>query len=263
MQISYRIIPLALLCLLLLGQSCGYKKRNALLMTPKKIKSKQAVLVINKSDTSAAIYRHRIKIGDKLELRFLNNYDIGGSAGKSPTSTANASAGAGYLVNYDSTVILPLLGRINLVGMTRLEAANFLELQYGKYVINPIIDLNISSLGVTVLGEVGVQGKMLLYKEKTTLIDIIALSGGIKETGRKHNIRIIRGDELIIVDLRKIEILDYPEMVMHDGDIVYVEPYPLKSSTEPALSITPILTLVFTGVSAILLFSQFYLIYNR
>ena len=48
---------------------------------------------------TAEIYKHRIKVGDRLEIRFINNYDIGQAAGQSGTSTANMQ-GTAYLVNY-------------------------------------------------------------------------------------------------------------------------------------------------------------------
>lgn len=256
------ILLFALLSLIVLGESCGYKKRNTLFKTKKEIKTKEAVLVVNKKDTSTQIYRHRIKVGDRLIIRFLNNYDIGGAASKSATSSADAAGDKGYLVNYDSTVVLPLIGRINLIGLTRLEAAKRLEQEYGKLVIAPIIDVDIKSLGVIVLGEVLSQGKVLLDKERTTIAEVIALSGGIKETGKKKNIRIIRGEEIIIIDLMQIEALQFPEVVMHDGDIVYVEPYNVKSASEPAVAITPLATLLITSISTLLLVTNFIVVYR-
>jgi len=141
------------------------------------------------------------------------------------------------LVNYDSTMTLPLIGRTNIVGLTRLEAAKRLEQEYGKFVINPIIEVNIASLAVTVLGEVGTPGKILLDKENTTLVDVIALSGGIKETGKKNRIKIIRGNEVIMVDLRDINALNSNAIKIQDGDIIYVQPYGFKAQTEALTSI--------------------------
>jgi polysaccharide export outer membrane protein len=256
--------------LILVSQSCSYKKRNILFKTRKKIKTNEPVLVINPTDTSKTEYRHRIKVGDRLVIRFLNNYDIGGAAGQSATAAANSSQASGlsekdkgYLVNYDSSAILPLIGRINLVGLTRLEASGKLEKEYSKYIVNPIIDLNIASLGVTVLGEVSNPGRIYVDKDNTTLVDVIALAGGITSNGQKKNIKIIRGNELILVDLRKIEALESRSLVMQDNDIVYVEPYTVKASAEPAMSVAPLAALILTGLQTALLLTQFYLISTR
>ena len=217
--------------------SCSYKRKNVLFKTPKKIKTKEVVYIYSPDSNNAKNYdnyRHRIKPGDRIIINFLNNYDIGSAAGQSATSTANmqGSAERGYLVNYDSTITLPLIGRTNIVGLTRLEAAKRLEQEYGKFVINPIIEVNIASLAVTVLGEVGTPGKILLDKENTTLVDVIALSGGIKDVGRKNKIKIIRRKEVIMVDLRDITALNSNAIKIQDGDIVYVQPFGVKAQTE-------------------------------
>lgn len=256
---------LLLLGVFLLTQSCSYKNRNILFKTNKQIKSKQAVLIVNGKDTATTPYRHRIKIGDRLLLRFLNNYDIGIAAGQSATSNAGTSMGAdnSYLVNYDSTTILPLIGRINLVGLTRLEASSRLEQEYSRFIVKPIIDLNIATLSVTILGEIGNSGKISIDKENTTIVDVIAKAGGIKETGKKKNIKIIRGTEIIIVDLQKIEALQSPAIVMQDNDIVYIEPYNVKANSEPYVAAQPIFTFVMATAQLALFITNVYLIYKR
>lgn len=265
---KYSFIIFVFMGLLLVLQSCSYRKKNILFKTKKQIKTREAVLILNPTDTSTKEYRHRIKVGDRITVRFLNNYDIGVAAAQSATAAGNTSevsgiTSTGYLVNYDSSVILPLVGRVNIVGLTRLEASNKLEKEYSKFIVNPIIDINIVSLGVTILGEVTRPGKIYVDKENTTLIDVIALAGGITNNGQKKNIKIIRGKETILVDLRQIEALESPAIIMQDNDIIYVEPYNIKAATEPAISVTPLATLILTGLQTVLLITQFYLIYKR
>jgi polysaccharide biosynthesis/export protein len=252
---------LLLVGFILIVSSCSNQKKNMLFRTQKKIKSTEPVLILNQTDTVQTVYRHRIKVGDRLAIRFLNNYDIGTGADKSATSGANIESNtSGYLVNYDSTVTLPLLGRLNLVGLTRLEAAAKLETEYSKFIVKPIIDLNIASLGVTILGEVNSPGKIYVDKENTTLIDVIALAGGLRDSGKKHSIKIIRGAEVIVVNLRKIEALQSQALVMHDNDIVYIEPYNVKAASEPFVAMQPI---TMTTISMVLLITQFYLISQK
>jgi polysaccharide export outer membrane protein len=169
----------------------------------------------------------------------------------------------GYLVNYDSTITLPLIGRTNIVGLTRLEAAKKLEQEYGKFIINPIIEVNIASLSVTVLGEVAAPGKTLLDKETTTLVDVIALSGGLKDAGKKNRIKIIRGKEVILVDLRRIESLEHKAIIVQDGDIVYVEPYGYKAQTEPLTSVQSTTFIVLTVSQLTLITVQILNFLNR
>ena len=237
--------------------SCSYRGKNILFKTAKKIRSKEPVFVMNEGADTIVNYKHRIKIGDRVQIRFLNNYDIGQGSFQSATSAANnsltGSVDKGYLVNYDSTVTLPLLGRLNLVGLTRLEAALKLEKEYSKLIINPIIDVNIASLSVTILGEVNTQGKILLDKENTTVIDVIALAGGFKDSGKKKDIKIIRGQEIIIIDLKNLKSLQSNKITIHDNDIVYVEPYGVKAALESTLTLSTAATILIT-------FTQFFVI---
>jgi polysaccharide export outer membrane protein len=256
-SIKTSLPQITILLTLLILASCSYKRKNVLFKTPKKIKTKEAVYVYNTDSNSSKKYdnyRHRIKPGDRVLINFLNNYDIGSAANQSATSTANMQSNAerGYMVNYDSTITLPLIGRTNIVGLTRLEAAKRLEQDYGKYVINPIIEVNIASLSVTVLGEVSSPGKTLLDKETTTLVDVIALSGGFKDPGKKNRVKIIRGKEVILVDLRRIESLENKAIIIQDGDIVYIEPYGYKAQTE-ALTAVQSTTFVVLTISQLAL----------
>ena len=249
-----------MLLILILVHSCSYKSKNILFKTEKKINTNgQPIVVLNGQSDTLKNYKHRIKIGDRIQVRFLNNYDIGQGALQSATSAGNIQQNGvtekdkGYLVNYDSTVTLPLLGRMNLVGLTRLECAEKLEKEYSRFIINPIVDVNIISLSVTVLGEVSNPGKILLDKENTSLVEVIALANGFKDTGKKNDIKIIRGDEVIIVDLKQLSSLQSTKIIMHDNDIVYVEPYGAKAYVEPLTSFAVATTLLLT-------FSQFVLI---
>lgn len=246
--------------------SCSYRGKNILFKTPKKLRTTEAVKVYTPSGKPLdTVYRHRIKPGDRVVIRFLQNYDLGQAAGQSATSTENIKMNSdGYLVNYDSTVTLPLLGRTNLIGLTRLEAAKNLEEAYKKWGVNdPIIDVNIVSLSVSVFGEVKMPGKITLDKENTTLVDVIAKAGGFMDSGKKNRIQIIRQNEVILVDMKDISAAYDPRTIIHDNDIVYVEPYGLKANMESISSTAPSLNVVFQMFQVILLSTNMYFILSR
>jgi polysaccharide export outer membrane protein len=248
-----------LLAALMLG-SCSYKRKNILFKTEKRIKTKEPVTVVSKDSLRAwSTYKHVIKVGDRVDIRFLNSSDIGTTPGM-PVQTQNA---IGYLVNFDSTVTLPLIGRINIVGKTRLEAATYLEDKYSKFLNNPIIDVNILSLTATVLGEVTTQGLITIDKEQTTLVELIARAGGIKETGKKNDIKIIRNNQIILVNLKEIIALQSPDIIIHHNDIVYVQPYGVKAQTESFSGLQNTTQLVFALVQLTLVGLQIYFFAQR
>lgn len=249
-------LSIAVLCV---ASSCSYKKKNIMFKSKKKLQTDEPVLVVSMDSLKAVSkYKHVIRIGDRIQLRFLNNYDLGQGASQGATAAANEGTEAGYLVNYDSTVTLPLIGRVNIVGMDRLDAAKYLEAKYSKYISNPIIDVNIPSLTATVLGEVNHQGLIPVDKENTTLAEVLASAGGIKETGRKDRLKIIRGNEVIMVNMKMIEALKSPDIIIHNNDIVYVEPYSIKAATEPISGATAATGLLLAALQIIVITVQLY-----
>lgn len=255
----YKRLLVFLMAALMLG-ACSYKKKNILFKTEKKIKAKEPVTVVNIDSLRAwSNYKHVIKVGDRVEIRFLNSLDIGNTPGMPVQSQNNI----GYLVNFDSTVTLPLIGRANIVGKTRLEAATYLEEQYSKFLNNPIIDVNILSLTATVLGEVNLQGLITIDKEQTTLVELLARAGGIRETGKKNDIKIIRNNQIILVNLKEIIALQSPDIIIHHNDIVYVQPYGVKAQTEALVGLQNTTQLVFALVQLTFLGFQIYFFAQR
>src|SRR5258708_5406883 len=124
-------------------------------------------------------------------------------------------------------VALPVLGRVPVAGLTRAEAAKQIEDLYRKNLLkDPIIELKIINLKVTILGEIKSQGNFPLIKDKTNLIEIIGEAGGLSESANEKNIKIIRGDpknpQITEIDLSKIKTLADPRIILQNNDIIYI-----------------------------------------
>ena len=74
-----------------------------------------------------------------------------------------------------------------------------------------------------------------------SLIDLISEAGGLTSHANKRALRIIRGDpsnpQIIIVDLRKVGILRYSELMIQDNDIVIVDAMKVYEISEPITAI--------------------------
>ena len=175
---------------------------------------------------------YRIRSQDILQIRNLQNIKyIVEEAPTVGSSTANnnpiASQGQTYQVEDDSTVALPVIGRIKVAGLTRTEAMKLIEESYRKDVLkDPIIDLKIINLKITLLGEVKTPGNYSLTKDRTNLIEMIGAAGGLTERANEKNIKIIRGDpknpQITEVDLSKTGTLADPRLILQNSDIIYV-----------------------------------------
>jgi polysaccharide export outer membrane protein len=181
-----------------------------------------------------SIKEYRIKSQDILQVRNLQDskYILNNTPNLPVNSNVlgnnmTAADDRNFQVDDDGTVTLPLIGHIKVAGSTRAEAQKIVEDAYRKNVlVNPIIELKIVNLKVTMLGEIRGQGNYPLTKDHTTLIEMIGNAGGITEKANETNIKIIRGTQknpkVILVDLGNIQSINDPRAVLQNGDIVYI-----------------------------------------
>jgi polysaccharide export outer membrane protein len=91
---------------------------------------------------------------------------------------------------------------------------------------DPIIELKITNLKVTLLGEFKGQGSFPLVKDRTTLVEMIGQAGGLSDKANETNIKIIRGrsknPQVTYINLRDIQSINDPRAILQNGDIVYI-----------------------------------------
>jgi polysaccharide biosynthesis/export protein len=241
--------------------SCSYKKQNKMLLPSERPNVDNDVFIINKKVAEDSAYAHKIKTGDRIAVKFLNNYDLAKSTFNVESSTALE---AGYVIDANGYANMPLIGKVLLAGMTKEMASDKLEKLYSSILNNPIIEVAIVSIKVNVFGEVGRQGKYLIDREKLSLVDLLAEAGGFTSKASKKHVRIIRGDaknpEIIMVDMRKVGILQYSDLLIQDNDIVIVDPQYIYLITDPATAVgtalQPLLIVVNTVLVIVTLSNQ-------
>lgn len=135
--------------------------------------------------------------------------------------------GQTYQVDDSGYVALPLIGRIQVIGLTRVQAQKLIEDIYRKNVlVNPIIDLKIVNMKVTILGEIRSPGNYPLVKDKTSLVEMIGQAGGLSDKANEKTIKIIRGDpnhpQVTEVNLNKLSTLADPRIILQNNDIIYI-----------------------------------------
>ncbi|MDH5379871.1 MAG: polysaccharide biosynthesis/export family protein [Cyclobacteriaceae bacterium] len=128
-----------------------------------------------------------------------------------------------YLVDKNGNVKLPMIGDVLLLDMDVRSAESFIENEFTKFYDKLYVTIQFKNKRVYVLGASG--GKVIpLENENTTLIEVIALAGGIDNTGNAGNIRLIRGEEVLLADLTTFEGYKAADRIVQHGDIVYIEP---------------------------------------
>ncbi len=153
-----------------------------------------------------------------------------------------------FTVEVDGFVKLPIIGRVKIEDQTIREAEKMLEEKYAVYYNKPFVMLNVVNRRVMVFPGTGGSGKVvILENENTTLIEALALAGGITESGKADVIKLIRGDsrnpQVHLIDLSTVEGMRQSNMLLQANDIIYVEP--VKRVSRGILAeVTPIVGIV-------------------
>lgn len=207
------------LCLM---SSCSYKNSSRILKYPKNFKT-DTLTTIAVYNQQESYLEYRIKPYDKISIKNLQDPELLGAR----FSTAS-EVKLSYEVSNTGEIILPAIGSIKIAGLTKEQAREKIQKLYGESLFkDPIIELNINTLKVTLLGAFKTEGNFILQNPKTDLIDIIGISGGIEDDANVKSIRIIRGNrenpELIMANLSNVNTLSNPKLTLQDGDIIIAE----------------------------------------
>jgi polysaccharide export outer membrane protein len=132
--------------------------------------------------------------------------------------------------------------------MTIKEAEKHLESLYAQYYVDPYVQLGVINRRVVVFPGAGGDAKVItLLNNNTTLLETLALAGGLSKRGKAKRIKLIRTvdgkREVYLIDLSDIEGLKLADIIVQANDIIYVEPVP-EIAREILQEVTPILSLI-------------------
>lgn len=137
-----------------------------------------------------------------------------------------------YLIDSNGFIQFPIIGAVQLGGLTRAEAIAKMNKELSKYINNPSINLRILNFKITVQGEVTQPGVHNILSERITLTEALSLSGDLTVYGKRDNILIIRESngkkQATRVDITKADFLNSPFYYLSQNDVVYVEPNKTK-----------------------------------
>ena len=163
------------------------------------------------------------------------------------------------LVGSDGMVKMPMIGIVKLEGLTIREAEKILEEKYSEFYVKPFVIVRVTNKRVIVFpGNGGIAKVLPLSNNNTTVLEAIAMSGGITEDGKAYKVKLIRNyrnakPEVFLMDLSKIEGLASANTKVLANDIIYIEPrYRLARTV--AAELAPIVSII---SSTILIYSVF------
>ncbi len=163
-----------------------------------------------------------------------------------------------YLVRQNGKVFLPMVGDLKIEGYTIRQADSIFSKEYGKYYLDVYVNTKIVNKRIVVLGALG--GKVIpLENDNISVIEAIALYGGVNTDSRAKNIRLIRGDlkepEVRVIDLSTIQGMKKASLDVEPNDIIYIEPVK-RNMPQFLQDIFPILSVATSIITTVLLIAN-------
>ena len=163
----------------------------------------------------------------------------------------------GYLVDGDGFIEFPVLGKLHVQGLTRLQLQDTIasHLERNGYIKNPLVNARFLNFRVYFLSSSG--GKVLnINNERCTFLEALAMSGGLDWYTRRDRIGVMRevnGKRVVhYLDPRSTEIFNDDFFVLQQNDIIFTEEMAYKFFSN---NLNTVLGLVSTAVSVLSIYT--------
>jgi len=166
-----------------------------------------------------------------------------------------------YLIDSYGFIEYPVIGKIQLAGLTRKEAIEKLTEKVKEYITNPTINLRILNYKISVLGEVKSPGSYPLESERITLLEALSKAGDLTIYGRRNNILVIREKNGIKsfnrIDITKSDFINSEYYFLTQNDVIVVEQNKTKvNSSVIGPNVTAIISATSVLISILILLTR-------
>lgn len=197
--------------------------------------------------------------GDRFTFYFSTNNGeklVLGLSGVNGVETQNMSQNnqlnQDYLVRRDGTVDLPVIGPLKIQGLTSIELKDTITKLLSKDYIDPFVQIRFTNQRVIIFPGKGQAQVVYLNNVNTTLLEVIAMAGGLTNDSRANSIKLIRKiknkREIYNIDLSTINGLKEAEMIVQSNDYIYVDFKP-RIATSILTEVGPWLTVLTTSLA--------------
>ena len=234
-MISRRNIIAALCVAVLAVTSCGTAKdiayfQNKIVNEPEAI-DKHAGIVIQPKDMLSIVVSSR---NPELVTMF-NLPVVSYQAGSEVVSGAGQQRLLGYVVDNDGKIDFPVLGPLEVAGLTRWELSEKIkkELLDGGLLTDAVVTVEFMNFKVSVIGEVNSPGTYNIDGDKVTILQAISLARDLTIFGERENVTVIRERDgkrtMYEINLCDVSMFESPAYYLQQNDVVYVQPSEIKA----------------------------------
>ena len=255
MRINKLLVLFALAALVVASSSCVTSKKVRYLQDM----PKQGMPINDNLEATVAPY-------DELRIYVLSNtgkddelikpFNIMGGAS---TQGGISNQGSGYLVDVNGDIQFPILGKLHVRGMTRIQLQETIanRLIEGGYMNEPMVDVRFINFRIFVLGTAD-GGKVLnIENERCTFLEALAMAGGLNKFSKRDKIAVMREENGKIVthflDPRSTDVFYDPYFLLQQNDIIITQSFRRLYAQDVLNSSLNALTAVSSLVSTIVL----------
>jgi polysaccharide export outer membrane protein len=139
---------------------------------------------------------------------------------------------AGFTVDEEGRIDLPLVGMIEVGGMTMLEAETVIKESASAVFSDPSIKVFMLNYFGTILGEVNQPGRYLVRNHRLNVFEAMGLAGDATEFAAREEVKVVRNrdgkNHLYSVDLTDQDILASDKFYLMPNDILMIKPQKRK-----------------------------------
>ena len=234
--------------------------------------------IVNKDIQQINNTPYKLQVDDMININIKSSDQKLVAAFKKTEANSNVSSGnsnqnfggsTGYFSDYSidsyGNIRIPTIGNINVLGYTTVEVRTKIENELKKYIKDQeslFVTVKLSGIKYTIIGEVRDQGPKVIYQNKVSIIDAIANSGGVTDTGNRKEIEIIRnsisGTEKYTLDLTDINVFNSKVFYLKPNDYINVKPLKQKAwgtGTTGIQSLTTVIS-IFTLITSTIILAR-------
>ena len=221
---------------LLMCASCGSTKEVPTLAYFQNLKDSVGKLPDNVSN-----YKIKIQSDDELiititstlpEATAMYNLPLGNPSLKGNINATQSPRIQTHIVDRNGMIQLPVLGEIQAAGLSTKELEAVIKNRVSEHVKDPFVRVEMINFTVNVMGEVRAPQRIVVGKERFSVLDALAAAGDLTEYGKRDNVLVIRTENgkstYHRLNLTDGSIYASPYFYLQQNDVVYVEPNDIK-----------------------------------
>lgn len=214
-------------------------------------------------------YEAKIHPNDELTIyvtssdRTLSDpFNLVGSYNRTGSYNQNPENMIGYLVDINGDIDIPIIGRLHVDGMTRLQLQDTISslLKKGGYLEDAVVLVRFKNYKIFIQNANGAQ-TITVSNERVTLMQALAQAGNLSAYSRRDRVGVLReekdGMHLHYLNLKSKDVFNDPYFLLQQNDVILLQPLRaslfkdnaswLASYVSLASSLTTLVVLIITN----------------